>query len=192
MTELLKTLQTQMEQTPQEPAWHGEGSVWNHTRLVCEVMQTLPEYRSADAVTQKLLYLAAVFHDVGKIHATRQEDGRWVSPGHARISAQMTRQLLWQDYGLCGTPEKQGLREAVCGLIRYHTLPVHAFDEPDGRLRLLRFAANGALAPGITVKNLCLLAKADLLGRICQDQQEQLEKLALCEELAKEAGCWDR
>ena len=57
--------------------------------------------------------------------------------------------------------------------------------------RLLRAAANGALLPSFTVRLLCLLSKADILGRICGDQPELLESVELCGVLAEELGCLD-
>lgn len=180
----------QMRQTPQNPRWHGEGSVLAHTKLVCQAMAGLEAYREADGETRKILYLAALLHDIGKIRTTRLEDGAWVSYGHARVGAEMARQILWQDFGLCGTPEKQRMREAVCYLIRYHGLPPHAIEDPDGKLKLLRAAANGELAPAFTVRLLCTLEEADARGRICADQADFLDRVQLCAELAKEAGCY--
>ncbi len=185
MTDLLSDLRRDLEQTPQDPIWHGEGSVWNHTQAVCAALEVLPEFQEA----RTLLQLAAQYHDIGKIHATRMENGRWCAPGHARISAELARGRMWR--ALSGTAEKQQLREAVCLLIRYHSLPLHAVDEPDGALRLQQFAANGILAPGATVRNLCALATADVLGRECPDRAELLEKIELCRELARESGCYD-
>ncbi len=184
-------LMAQMEQTSQDPVWHGEGNVLTHTKLACSAMKALPAWQSADRTTQRILFLAAALHDIGKIRATFQEGGRWVSPGHARIGAGMVRRLLWQDFGLCGTPEKQRLREAVCGLVRYHGLPPHAIDEPDGLLRLRKAAANGGLSPFLTVENLCILSKADIRGRVCPDQEELLDKVWLCREIAEEGSVLD-
>ena len=180
-----------MAQTPQDPIWHGEGDVWTHTCRVCEALVSLDEYQSMDTDSRSILLLAALLHDIGKIRATRLEDNRWISPGHARLSAQLAREILWRDYGLCGTPRKQQLREAVCQLIQHHSLPPHAIDRPDGKLRLMRAASNGKLAPGMTVRRLCILAEADILGRICPDQGELLGQVELCRELALEAGCLD-
>ncbi len=189
MEALLRAFRTEMEQTPQDPIWHAEGNVWEHTKLVLEALETLEGYQQSDSRNQMILRMAAIFHDVGKIRTTRQEDGRWVAPGHSRVSAEIARQTLWLERGFCGTEDALAVREAVCGLIRYHALPVHAIDEADGKLRLLRLASNGTLASGLTVENLCILARADILGRQCPDQALLLEKVALCEELAREAGC---
>lgn len=56
-------------------------------------------------------------------------------------------------------------------------------------MRFSFLAANGLLAPDFSIRLLCLLCKADMLGRKCDDQQEVLDKIVLCEELAKEEGC---
>ena len=189
--ELLGGLAGEMEETPQNTRWHGEGSVLEHTRLVTKAMTESPAFLEADTRTQQILYLAAVFHDIGKIRATRREDGQWVSPGHARAGAEMARRILWREFGLCGTPEKQRIRETVCHLIRYHSLPPYAIDNEDGKLRLVRAAANGAIIPSFTARLLCTLSEADALGRICNDKEDMLERIALCAELAKEAGCYD-
>ena len=176
-----------MAQTPQDPAWHGEGDVWTHTCMVCEALVNLDEYRKMDTDSRRILLLAALLHDIGKIRATRMENNRLISPGHARLSAQLAREILWRDYGLCGTQWKQQLREAVCQLVQYHSLPPHAIDQPDGKLRLMRAASNGKLVRGMTVRMLCTLAKADILGRICPDRDELLGQVELCRELALDA-----
>ena len=92
---------------------------------------------------------------------------------------------------MCGTPEAQRFREAVCLLIRYHTSPLHVIDAKRPETGLLRLASNGELAPLFTFRSLCLLAQADRLGSVADDNPEQLEKIALGRELAREAGCFD-
>lgn len=184
-------LSPQMAVTPQDPVYHGEGDVLAHTKLVCEVLAGLEEFRGLDERQRQTVFLAALFHDVGKTRCTRQEEGRWTSPHHAAAGAAMARELLWLDCGCCGKPPRQAMRETVCALIRYHSLPAHAALETDGARRLLRAAANGELLPGFTVRLLCLLSKADILGRICRDQPELLEAVELCGALAEELGCLD-
>ena len=179
-----------MSRTQQNPVFHGEGDVWTHTKLVCEALVKLDDYRNSTEDRQQALFLAALLHDIGKIPATRWEDGNWTSPNHALIGSKMARQFLWQELGLCGSREKQQLRETVCLLIRYHSFPPHAIDAPDGKRKLLAIAASGEHCPLFTVELLCILAQADALGRDCTDQQQMLEQITLCEELAKEGGCF--
>lgn len=179
----------QLAQTPQDPAYHGEGDVLTHTKLVCEALAGLEQFRRLDESQRQAVFLAALLHDVGKIPRTRLEGGRWTSPRHAAAGAAMARELLWLDCGWCGDPRRQALRETVCALIRYHSLPPHAVYEEDGPRRLLRAAAGGELLPDFNVELLCLLAKADALGRICGDQAELVEAVDLCGALAEEQGC---
>lgn len=174
-----------MKKTPQNPVFHGEGDVLTHTQMVVEALAKIPSFSALSDEQQKMLFLAAVLHDVGKPRTTRMEDGTWVSPHHSSVGAQIARQFLWQSQNLCGDEESFRFREGVCSLIRRHGMPVHAFDQPDGILQLAKFAESPA-----TVEAVCLLAEADVSGRIAPDSAELLEKVQLAEELAKENDCY--
>ena len=67
--------------------------------------------------------------------------------------------------------------------------------EKDEAGKLLAHSCTGSLTkPFHTVmalENDSMLCKADMLGRKCDDQQEVLDRITLCEELAKEEGCYD-
>ena len=178
-----------MAGTPQNPAWHGEGDVWAHTRLVCEALAGLVDFRAMAARGRDALALAALLHDVGKVLTTRMEGGAWVSPRHGPIGARLARKLLWQEFGLCGEADAQRFREAVCMLIRYHSEPQYLFEGDDAARRVLRLAANGELAPDFTLRALCLLSEADVLGRVSSDGPEFLERIGLARELAREEEC---
>ncbi len=184
-----------MCRTPQNPDYHSEGDVWTHTKLVCEELVKLDGFRRLDVNRQQAVFLAALLHDIGKIPTTRWEDNKWASPNHTLVGSKMARQFLWQELGLCGTPEKQQLRETVCLLIRYHSFPAHALDDPDGRRKLLAIAANGQLCPMFTIELLCILCQADALGRVCREEGERVhmaEQVLLCAEFAKENGCYQK
>lgn len=174
---------------PQDPVWHGEGDAAAHTRLVCDALIRLPSFWALTDRQRTILLLAALLHDIGKIPCTRLEGGSWVSPHHSAVGMHMAREALWQETGLCGTPEDQQLREAVCMLIRWHMLPVHIFSHASPERELRQIAADGTLIPDFTLDMLCLLSEADVRGRIAPDTPEQLEAIVLCRELAAEAGC---
>lgn len=183
-----------MSRTEQNPEFHAEGDVWTHTKMVCEELVKLDSFLALEEDKQQAAFLAALLHDIGKIPTTRWEDGKWTSPNHTLVGSKMARQFLWQDKGLCGTPEKQQLRETVCNLIRYHSFPPHAIDDPDGRRKLMAIAANGQNCPMFTIELLCALCEADALGRECMDENDRLhmaEQVQLCREFAKESGCYD-
>lgn len=186
---LPERLRLALAQTPQNPEFHGEGHVLNHTEAVCRAVRETESYRAGDETTRKILVLSALLHDIGKITCTRWEEGHPVSPGHGRAGAELARQFLWQELGLCGTPEKAALREAVCSLVRDHGLPPHAIDRPDGKLQLLRFASDGTLIPGLNTELLCALGEADIRGRLCADGDALLDQVQLCREFARESGC---
>ena len=180
-----------MAETPQEPAFHGEGDVWTHTRMVCEALTGLPGFRESPPERRQALALAALLHDIGKPACTRTENGRLVSPHHGPVGAAMARTVLWTAFGLCGAPAATAFREACCCLIRYHTLPQHLYDQDDPGRRARRIACIGELAPAFSLSALITLGEADALGRVCGDRQALLDDLALSRETAREAGCAD-
>jgi len=179
-----------MRRTKQQPEWHGEGDVWIHTRMVCEALAEMDEFRKLPESARRAVSLAALLHDTGKIRTTRVEDGKIVSPGHGAAGSRMARELLWKEFGMSGDGERSRLREAVCLLIRYHTLPLHLL-EGGAERRARKTAANGELTADFTLRLLCMLAEADVRGRICGDSERQLEEIELSRELAAEAGCLD-
>lgn len=187
--EILRRYEEGLRQTPQSPVYHAEGDVLVHTLMVCDALKGLPEFKELDQLQQHIVYVAALLHDIGKIHTTRFVDDDWHTPHHAPTGSNMVRELLWREYGLCGNKELIEIREAICLLVRYHSYPPVAIERENPQLRLHRMAANGLLVPDFSIRLLCLLCKADMLGRECDDQQEVLDKIVLCEELAKEEGC---
>jgi predicted kinase len=175
----------------QSPVYHAEGDAYVHTMMVCDALKQLSEYQALNERQQHILYVAAQLHDIGKIPTTIFVDGDWHTPHHAPTGSRMVRELLWKDYALCEQKELMEVREAICLLIRYHSYPPVAIERNNPRLRLHRMAANSLLVPDFSIKMLSILCKADMLGRKCIDQQEVLEKILMCEELAKEEGCFD-
>lgn len=175
----------------QSSVYHAEGDAYVHTMMVCDALKQLPEYRDLNERQQHILYIAALLHDIGKIPTTVFVDGEWHTPHHAPTGSRMARELLWKDYGLCGQKELMEIREAVCLLIRYHSIPPVAVERNNINLKLHRMAANSMLAPDVSIRLLCLLSKADVLGRQCSDSQEMLDRIALFEELAREEECYE-
>lgn len=178
-----------MKETLQNPKYHAEGNVWNHTKMVCECLVKDKDFRTLEEKQRQELFIAALFHDAGKRHTTRLENGEWVSPGHAIVGAQITRDLLWREYGICGSEELQNFRETICLLIRYHMSVPYIFESDNPEIRLIKTAANGELAPDFNLKLLFLLAKADANGKIADNNRKGEETVLLVEEAAKENGC---
>ena len=182
----------EMRETPQNPKFHGEGDVYTHTRLVCAELVRLNRFCMLGIEEQTELFLAALLHDIGKLQTTVLEEGKWISPHHSSVGSRMARTFLWKTCGLCGTKEKMRIREVICGLVRYHMLPVHMIDQEDAQLRIRQVAALGEQAEGFSWHKLCMLAQADIRGRVASDIPECEEKVELCRLLASEAGCLEQ
>lgn len=120
--DILASLKERMRNTPQPPQWHGEGDVYRHTMMVCEALCALPEYQALPERRRDVLLAAAKLHDIGKIPTTKEIGEHLESSHHAPVGSRMVRERLWKA-GMCGSAELMVLREAICLLIRYHSLP---------------------------------------------------------------------
>ena len=172
----------QAKTTPQDPVYHGEGDVWTHTQMVVAELLVLADFQAASESEQRILFLAALLHDVAKYRTTViNEDGRIGQPGHSKKGALDARILLWE----LGLPFAE--REAVCSLIAVHQVPFFAFEDnrhghtPQWLCHSLSWQTN--------IRLLCALAEADMQGRVCADKSRALDNIALLRELAREEGC---
>ena len=172
----------QAKTTPQDPVYHGEGDVWTHTQMVVAELLVLADFQAASESEQRILFLAALLHDVAKYRTTViNEQGRIGQPGHSKKGALDARILLWE----LGLPFAE--REAVCSLIAVHQVPFFAFEDnrhghtPQWLCHSLSWQTN--------VRLLCALAEADMQGRVCADKSRALDNIALLRELAREEGC---
>lgn len=188
----LRPILDQMAQTPQNPIYHGEGDVLAHTKLVCEALIGQREYRDCTDGEKQLLFVGALLHDIGKIRCTTVRDGELVSPRHSIVGANEARALLWREFGLSGSREAQGMREAICALVRYHSYPPFAMQDGNAERKLLQIAAVGDLVPDFSIDRLCLLERADVLGRISANADDYLSRIEYCMSLAEELGCLDK
>lgn len=169
-------LQT-LDECPQDPIYHAEGSVGVHTRAVVAALCSDPAWRALEAPARQELYAAALLHDLGKPRVTRPlGEGRFLSRGHARVGARVSRQLLWR----AGVPF--AARERICALVDHHLVPFQTTDLADAERQLRRIG----LATRLDL--LAVLARADALGRSSILQGELLANLGLFSELAEEFG----
>ena len=180
---------TDMASIPQNSAFHAEGDVLTHTKMVCRELREMDAYQRLPGRQRTEVFLAALLHDIGKVRTTRWEDGAWASPHHASTGSRIVREMLWRDFGLCGTPETMAFRETVCALVRYHMLPVHLLNQEEPERKARQVAALGKLATDFSWELLCLLAEADVKGRIADDIEVGLEQVQLARLLAEETGC---
>lgn len=165
---------------PQDPIHHAEGDVWIHTRMVLEELTALERFREAPRDTQEEVFLAALLHDVAKPATTEtQPDGRVTARGHARKGMAMARRILRKsDFD----PVR---RERIAHLVLHHQLPMWCIEKGQPE----RHAILASLV--CRLRDLSLLAEADLRGRRCADQEAALERVALFAALAEELDCLD-
>lgn len=168
-----------MEGVPQDPVHHAEGDVAIHTQMVLKALTGLEVYQLLQDGEKEILWLAALLHDVEKRSTTWQEaDGSIVSPGHAKKGALTARQILFEQFDV---PFE--IREQIVGLVRHHGLPLWLFHKPDPQKALLKASFE------VNTRLVGILARADVLGRICADQQELLDRIDLFEAYCQEQQC---
>lgn len=167
----------ELKECPQDPLWHEEGDVWTHTLMVVAALQALPEYAALDEYEACILSLTALFHDIAKPICTEiDEAGRIVSPRHAKVGEQVARRILWDiDFES---------REIICALVRLHGLPIWALQKQNPNAAVISASLR------INTYWLYLFAKSDIIGRICADQAELLERIEFFAELCRENDCW--
>ncbi len=173
-----------LDETPQDARHHAEGDVGIHTRMVCQELSRLEDYLNADTEGRFVLFYAALLHDIAKPSCTRHEpDGHISSAGHSRRGAVDTRILLWR----LGVPF--ALRERICRIIAAHQMPFFTIQgdrsghSPEYLIR--------KLSCEMSLRELATVAEADGRGRICANNQETLDNIALFRELAQEENCLD-
>lgn len=169
-----------MEGVPQSPVHHAEGDVAIHTRMVLAALEALPAYKVLPENARELLWMAALLHDVEKRSTTFTDaGGNIVSPGHAKKGALTARYLLYASFEMSFEQ-----REQVVHLVRYHGLPLWLMHKPDPQKALLEAALH------VNTQWLYLLAQADMLGRICADKEEMLERIEFFKAYCIEQECW--
>lgn len=170
-----------LDSCPQDPIHHAEGDAGTHTRMVVEALVEMEEWRSLSPSDRSVVFWAACFHDIGKPGTTKhEEDGRITSRGHSRRGAAITRGLL-RNLGV-----DFFWREEICAIILKHQLPFWLIERPAPE----RMAIEVSLVCRADL--LCLHAQADALGRICKDQQDTLDNVALARQLFVDMGCLNK
>ncbi len=177
-------LLAQLEATPQDPEWHGEGNVSIHTGLVLdEVRRLLPEVPGLTPQEKLTLHLAAIFHDIGKPPTTNTRDihgtGRIISPRHAAAG----RNYLCLRLAALELPHE--IESTVLALVALHHHPRRLVqdDAPPARWRQLARQCPTAL--------LDWLELADLRGRSCPDLEAPVEIMDLFRLRCGELGLWE-
>ncbi len=148
-----------MVDVPQDPEWHPEGTVWEHTLLVVDEAAAA---RTGDADEDFVVLLAALLHDVGKPAVTIEEGGRIRSPDHERQGVGPSKAFLER------LRAPSDVVTAVCSLVHHHLAPAHFIPGRAGPKAYRRLARRLGAA-GVNARILYRLAQADHFGRTTPD-----------------------
>lgn len=169
-----------LARTPQDPGWHAEGDVLVHTDMVLAASEDFEPALERES-DRALVRLACLLHDIAKPVTTRfdEEVQRVIARGHERIGGVAVRHAL-HGCGLSG-----GERRMLSELVATHHLVKRTVKRADD-------AASSAmldrLATRVDTRLLWALEAADMRGRVCEDQREQEEIVALFRMLCEERG----
>lgn len=175
-----------LAETPQDPAWHAEGDVLTHTEMVLSEAYELLEGPASHLQGERRLafVLSAVLHDIAKPMTTREREihgvMRTVAPRHEERGRSYLAPLL------AGQGLVYETLETLLGLVGYHIEPKFLVvkDHMAGAYRRLCRIADPEL--------LYWLELADMRGRTCSDQADQVEYIEMYRLFAQEYDSWLR
>lgn len=146
--------------TPQDPEWHPEGDVLEHTKHCLDAMAASEAWRYSAPSRRRILSFAVLAHDFGKPSTTtyseRRGEMRWISHGHEAAGGLPAESFMQR----IGAP--RDIHEPVRALVVNHMLhhPQQGFGYTDTQIRRLA----RRLMPA-TIDDLCEVMSADALGR---------------------------
>jgi len=106
--------------TPQDPRWHPEGDVWQHTMQVCAQAARVAAREALSEDQRLVLMFSALCHDLGKPATTEADEaGVLRSRGHAQQGVDSTQRFLVA----IGAP--RWLHGQVQPLVREHLAHLH-------------------------------------------------------------------
>lgn len=160
----------------QEPAWHPEGDVFEHTMQAVDAAAQL-DYESFEQKMQ-VMY-ATLCHDLGKAVTTINDKGVLRSPGHAQAGVWLARSLLTR------ITRNKLLTEVVEKLVDNHMVPGQLVMQGSLAGAYKRLAKR--LMPHATLHMLTLLMIADRRGRNAHSSLPLQESVPEAEEFLSKA-----
>lgn len=170
----------ELKNTPQDKIYHAEGDVWTHTKMTCEEIVKLKEWKEASPYIQNVLFASMLLHDVGKPETTKIEGNRITAFKHPIIGAKKSRIFLMQENCPFYT------RELIFNFVYLHMLPCTFI--------LKDFPMFSTIKSSMVLPNnlLALIALSDHRGRICKDGGETEETIEFFKQYCMENDCWDK
>lgn len=142
----------------QEPEWHPEGDVFEHTCHVVDAMAQLSKGESADTLVKRMF--SALCHDFGKPFTTFVDSvsGRIKSPAHDEAGVAPTVQFMNRLFKTKDQRSDPEISLHVGEMTRFHMRHIGAGSSP-------RQAVVRRLASQIDLRELAILVSADHNGR---------------------------
>ena len=138
------------EHTPQDPATHPEGSVWNHTLMALDMMASL---RTGDVRRDLTRMFAMLLHDCAKPITTIIDNGKITAPGHAKMGAEVAKVFLEK------ITDEHAFQNDPLPLIYYHGKVRKLYEASASIAEILH------LSTQVPIQELILVAQADFFGR---------------------------
>jgi tRNA nucleotidyltransferase (CCA-adding enzyme) len=140
-----------MRGVPQDPIWHPEGDVLQHTAYCLDAaVARRPEMENPWAEM-----LGVLCHDLGKVKHTYFDRGRWRCPNHDTDGEAPTRALLQRLNG------QKDITGPVVAFVKEHLRPSQLFFARDK----VSDAAIRRLALRVDISALCRISWSDAAGR---------------------------
>lgn len=151
-----------LKEAEQNPKYHPEGNVWNHTMLVVDHAAK----RKNKSVDAKIFMWAALLHDIGKPDTTRNRKGKITSYDHEKLGAKLTEDFLREF-----TSDDEFIK-AVSVLVRWHMQILHV-------VKNLPFADIKTMKQQVKINEVALLGFCDRLGRLDVNVEEEESNIAI-------------
>lgn|SRR3712207_62137 len=159
----------------QNPKYHPEGTVWNHTMMVIdEAAQN--KHLSKD---KKIFMWASLLHDIGKTPTTKIRKGKITSYNHDKVGKGMSIKFL-EEFNC-----SEDFIKEVSALVRWHMQPLFVVKDT-------RFAQIEDMLRDCSLKEIALLSKCDRLGRGNLNKarkEEEIDSIKLFIEKVKSYSC---
>ena len=171
---------SEMKEIEQEPIWHREGSVYNHTLMVVnEFDKVSNEFNDRD---KNILLYATILHDIGKRkNTTSIKDNQIRHYGHSRLGYHIAMELL-ENVNL---PFEDKLE--ILNLILYHGEPnwIQEKETIEQEYDVIKMSLD------CNLRLLYHLTTFDFKGRIADDIQKCLENIDYFRLVAEGLNCFD-
>jgi len=146
-----------LEFCKQDPEWHPEGNVWEHTLHVVDAAADIAIRDGLNEFDRTVLVFAGLCHDLAKPRTTTFEDGHVRSRGHASEGVTETESFLAR---IGCQQHARAIVDQVVPLVREHLS--HLNVQPGNDRSIRRLAAR--LAPA-TIAQWVRVVEADHSGR---------------------------